>query len=96
MSCIRHFLNFTWECHTWRRRVTSFETLTDCPETDMWARPVYRDYIRCDKEEVCVDCGAVRHQVSCLCDPEKAERCRILLDHIQAANATSHEDRLNV
>jgi hypothetical protein len=81
MSCSRHFLNLHWENHRWRRRVTAYETLTDCPETDMWARPVFRDYIRCDKQEFCEACGKVRSEVSCLCDPARAERCRLLQEH---------------
>ena len=77
MSCTRRFLNFEWEHHTWRRRVTSAETLT-LQETDMWARDVFRDYVRCDKEQICTECGKVRHQVSCHCDMAQAERCALL------------------
>ena len=77
MNCTRHFLNLQWEHHAWRPRVTSFETLT-FQEPDMWARAVYRDYVRCDKEEVCDACGQTRRQVSCLCDIKRAERCTLL------------------
>jgi hypothetical protein len=81
MSCTKRFLNFQWEHHSWRPRVTSYETVTG-QETDMWARPVYRDYRRCEKVEVCEDCGEVRHAVSCLCDMERAERCKLLQECI--------------
>lgn len=76
MSCSRHFLSLHWEHHRWRRRVTGAEIIT-AEEPDMWARPVLRDYVRCDKQEVCGVCGAVRHEVSCLCDPAKADQCAI-------------------
>ena len=76
MSCTRHFLNFQWEHHSWRRRVSSSETLT-APETNMWARVVYRDYVRCDKQDVCEVCGKTRREVSCMCDMERAERCTL-------------------
>ena len=46
----------------------------------MWGNPVYRDYVRCDKQEVCTGCGAVRHAKSCLCEPAKAEHCAPYLD----------------
>lgn len=76
MSCIKTVFGIPWENHRWRRRVTGTEVIT-AHETDMWARPVYRDYIRCDKEDVCERCGAVRREVSCLCEPAEAERCAI-------------------
>jgi len=79
MSCTRRFANLQWEHHRWRRRVTGVETMT-AEEPDMWARPVYRDYVRCDKEEVCDVCGTVRHQESCMCDAARAERCKLLLE----------------
>lgn len=79
MSCTKHFLNLHWEHHDWRPRVTGFETLTHL-ETDMWARDVYRDHVRCDKQQVCTTCGKVRREVSCLCDVHRAERCPLLQD----------------
>jgi len=85
MSCTRRFLNIKWEHHHWQRRVTGAETMT-AQEPDMWARPVYRDYTRCDKEDVCTECGAVRHQVSCVCEHAKGERCPLLLEW-KASNA---------
>jgi hypothetical protein len=77
MSCTRHFLNFQWEHHRWRPRVSGFEILT-LQEPDMWARDVYRDYVRCDKQFVCADCGAIRREVSCHCDMARGERCPLL------------------
>jgi hypothetical protein len=81
MSCTKRFLNFQWEHHSWRPRVTGYEILTG-QDTNMWARVVERDYTRCDKEEVCTECGKVRHAVSCLCDMERAERCKLLQQSI--------------
>lgn len=77
MACTKHLFNFAWEHHRWRPRVTAFETVAHL-ETDMWARDVYRDYVRCDKRQVCDVCGAVRREVSCLCSPAQAASCRIL------------------
>ena len=88
MSCTKHFLNFKWEHHSWRRRVTSFETLT-FKEPDMWARDVYRDYVRCDKEDVCEECGKIRHEVSCLCDMARAERCALRRECIAESAAAT-------
>ena len=76
MDCTKHFLGLQWKQHRWRTRVTGFETIT-AEEPDMWARPVYRDYIRCDKVDVCQNCGAVRHAVSCICDIERGETCKL-------------------
>jgi hypothetical protein len=84
MSCTRHLLNLEWEHHTWRPRVTSFETITRL-EPDMWARDVWRDYVRCDKEQVCTECGTVRRAVSCLCDVKRAERCQLRQAYIDEA-----------
>jgi hypothetical protein len=78
MSCTQHFLTIPWQHHTWEQRVTSFEILTR-PATNMWARVVDEQYMRCDKEEVCVKCGAVRRRVSCMCDLERGQRCKVLL-----------------
>jgi succinate dehydrogenase flavin-adding protein (antitoxin of CptAB toxin-antitoxin module) len=78
MTCTRQFLNHQWEHHRWRKRVTFSEILT-APDTNMWARVVYRNYVRCDKEDVCEVCGKVRRRASCMCDMERAERCPILL-----------------
>lgn len=76
MSCTRHFLNFRWEHHSWRRRVSLAETLPS-PETNMWGRPVNREFVRCQKQEVCEACGKTRGNESCICDTAHAERCAI-------------------
>lgn len=76
MSCTKHFLGLQWEHHAWRRRVTATNTVTVL-EPDMWARDAYRDYVRCEKEDVCEVCGKTRHQASCVCDPALAEQCQI-------------------
>lgn len=79
MSCTKRFADMQWERHHWRHRVTGFDTVT-AEEPDMWARPVFREYVRCEKEQVCDVCGTVRHQESCMCEPARAERCKILLE----------------
>lgn len=78
MSCTKHFLNLEWEHHQWRPRVVDSEVLA-AEEADMWGKPVFRDYVRCDKQEVCENCGAVRHEKSCGCEPGKAEQCNAYL-----------------
>lgn len=89
MSCTRRFLNFRWDHHSWRRRVTFSEIVTG-QETNMWARVVERDYVRCDKHDVCEECGKVRHEVSCICDMERGERCAIRRAWIaESASATA-------
>lgn len=85
MSCTRRFLNFRWEHHSWRRRVSSFETLVR-QETNMWARVVESEFVRCDTQDVCAVCGKVRREVSCICDAVRAERCKLL----RASIAESH------
>ena len=82
MSCTRRFASIEWDRHQWRPRVTAVEIMT-MEEPDMWGRPVYRDYVRCDKEEACGACGAVRRQHSCMCDREKGERCIVLSDYLE-------------
>ena len=86
MSCTKHFFNLEWQHHHWRPRVTAAEILT-VDEPDMWARTVQRDYVRCDKEEVCEECGAVRHQVSCVCDMEVGEACPARLEYFARTDA---------
>ena len=75
MSCTKRVLNVQWEHHTWRPRVTGYEILTR-PATNMWARVVDEQYMRCDKEEVCEICGKVRRHVSCVCDLERGQECK--------------------
>jgi hypothetical protein len=77
MSCEKRFLNLQFERHSWRPRVLAFETLTFV-ETDVWARDVYRDYVRCDKQSICAVCGSANEVVTCLCDAQTAQQCRLL------------------
>lgn len=86
MSCATRFLGIPMGFHHWRREVTGADIIT-ARETDMWARPVYRDYIRCDTRKVCDTCGAVRHRVSCMCDRSRGEQCAIRLDFLAGKNA---------
>ncbi len=88
MNCTRHFLNLQWEHHHWRRRVSWSETLVG-QETNMWARVVYREFPRCDKQDVCETCGKIRRELSCLCDMARAERCMLR----RAWIAESHQAR---
>ena len=76
MSCTRHFLNFQWEHHAWRRRVSSAENVP-VQDTNMWGRVVNGEYVRCHKQDVCEVCGSTRSDVNCLCDTAQAERCTI-------------------
>ena len=82
MSCTKHFLKFTWERHHWQPRVTFTETLTHL-ETDRWARDVYREHVRCQKEFICKDCGKVREEASCLCDMHRASTCPARLEWLE-------------
>ena len=76
MSCTTRVLNLEWQHHQMHWRVTGAEVIT-AEEPDMWARPVFREYVRCDKQKVCAVCGTVRQEVSCLCDTAKADHCAI-------------------
>lgn len=87
MSCAKSFLSLEWEQHHWRPRVAGAEILA-AQEADMWGKPVYRDYVRCDKQEVCTECRKVRHEKSCVCEPGKADRCEVY----QAWRAESGQD----
>lgn len=81
MDCTRNFFGIRWAHHTWHRHVTSYETLVG-PEANMWAQVKYKEFVRCDKQDVCTVCGKVRREVSCMCDATRAERCKLLLDSI--------------
>ena len=89
MNCTTRFFGIPLGRHHWHREVTHAEILT-AQEPDMWARPVYRDYVRCDKRDVCDVCGAVRRDVSCMCEPAKGDQCVIRL---QWLGKSSGEDR---
>jgi len=84
MSCTRHFLNFEWQHHVWRRRVSSTESLTG-RVTDMWGRRVDSERVRCYTERVCDACGEVRPGGDCLCEMQEAERCAVRLACIEAS-----------
>jgi hypothetical protein len=77
MSCTKHFLSLQWEHHSWHARVSSFETLP-VSETNMWGRVVHGEYVRCQKREVCEECGEARGDVPCICDKTVAEHCAVL------------------
>lgn len=79
MSCTKHFLTFQWTRHNWKREVTHTEALT-FKETDQWGRRFPADYVVCHARHVCQDCGAVREEGACGCDPAKAEHCKVRLD----------------
>lgn len=76
MDCTKHFLNFHWEHHVWRRRVSAAERMWSS-ETDMWGRPVTGDYVRCVTEYVCDVCGKVRTDGFCHCDVARGDACAI-------------------
>lgn len=86
-SCTKSFLGLQWGRHDWRRRVVGFE-IRQGVETNMWAREVERDFVRCDAEEVCAKCGAVRHQASCTCDIERGDTCPALVEWRKANGDT--------
>lgn len=76
MSCTQHVLNFSWERHTWRRLVTSTDTVPT-RLTDMWGRMIDTEYVLCQTQEVCEACGAVRNSATCHCDTPIADACAI-------------------
>ena len=84
MSCTRHFLRFHWKHHAWRSRVTLAENVAS-QETSMWGRPVNREFVHCDKQEVCEVCGQARRAEGCICDTAHAAHCAIRLEWIEAS-----------
>lgn len=78
MSCTKHFLNFHWEHHHWRPRVTLAEDVAT-QETDMWGRHFNTHYVRCHKHEVCAVCGKTRREIPCMCDTSEGQHCAIRL-----------------
>jgi hypothetical protein len=81
MSCTTRFVGLPLGLHHWHKEVTHTEILT-AREPDMWGRTVLRDYVRCDKRQVCDVCGGVRREVSCLCEPARADKCAIRIDYL--------------
>lgn len=88
MSCTTRFLGIPMGRHHWRKEVTHAEIIT-AVEPDLWARVVERDHVRCDKREVCDVCGAVRREVSCLCDPARGQNCAIRIDYLAKSTRAS-------
>ena len=76
-----------WQHHHWSPRVTAAEILT-VDEPDMWARIVEREYVHCQKEEVCSECGAVRHALSCVCEIDKGDECELRLRYLDRKSAS--------
>jgi hypothetical protein len=89
MSCTGHLLNFTWEHHSWQRRVTSTD---DVPsrQTDMWGRVWSDPYVRCHAEYVCTECGATRDDGDCLCDAERGAHCPPRLAYLERMRMRTH------
>ena len=81
MSCTTRFLGVPLGRHRWHKEVTHTETIT-AQEPDMWGRSVERDYVRCDKRQVCERCGEVGREVSCLCDPARGDKCAVRLEYL--------------
>ena len=86
MNCTTRFLGVPLGRHKWHKEVIHAEIMT-AQEPDMWARTVYRDYVRCDKREVCEICGTVRRAVSCTCDPARGDQCAIRVEYLAKAPA---------
>ncbi len=84
MSCTRHFLNFTWEHHSWRPRVVSTQ-YAPSDDTNMWGRVVHNRFVRCQKEDVCTECGKTRASRNCICDCSEGEECKIRLEALEQA-----------
>lgn len=74
MHCTHHVIGIPLTHHHWTRRVVGSE-FRESQDTNMWARPVYREYVRCDTRQVCAACGALGPTTSCFCDVVKAEQC---------------------
>lgn len=88
MSCTRDFLQWHWQRHAWRRRVTGTESVS-VPVTDMWGRPVTQGMVRCHTQYVCDNCGKTCGDSYCLCDPARGERCAVRCDFLEASRHAS-------
>lgn len=82
MSCVKHFLGFKWERHSWHRRVTATEREA-FPDTSMWGRPITNEHVICHAEYVCEHCGAVRDDGDCGCDAERGAQCPVRLAYLE-------------
>jgi hypothetical protein len=86
MTCTRRFLNFQWEHHRWRRRVTATHRVS-IPVTEMWGRRSVVEDVRCHTEYVCDVCGKTRGGAECLCDAAKGDRCAVRREFLAATAA---------
>lgn len=84
MNCTRHILNLSWEQHAWRRLVTSTDTVPT-RLTDMWGRVISTEFVRCQTQEVCEGCGAIRNSATCHCDTRRADTCAIRCTWLDAS-----------
>lgn len=89
MSCTKHFLSFEWTRHQWERQVTGTSRLS-FQETDQWGRRFPSDYVMCQAQYVCRDCGAIREEGDCGCDPARAEHCKVRLDLLDKTAEQHH------
>ena len=84
MACTKHFGVFTWHHHHWHRQVSWAETYSSS-ETNMWGRPTTQDYVTCQTQHFCRECGAIKAESFCGCDKAKADSCAIRLAWIAKA-----------
>lgn len=92
MSCTKNFLNFQWDHHSWRRRVTATTTVPT-RETTMWGGVAETTYVRCQAEYVCQECGTTREEGNCLCDTAVADHCPVRLAWIAKTNSEHSGER---
>jgi hypothetical protein len=76
MSCTKRFGFLRWTHHSWRRTVAFAERHVD-PDTNMWGRPIEREYVTCQKQYFCSDCGKTKSSQYCGCDKARADQCAI-------------------
>jgi hypothetical protein len=88
MSCTRHFLGFQWERHSWRRVVSSTDSV-QTHNTDMWGRVVGNEHVRCRTQYVCDACGKAGLEAVCMCDTAEGERCPVRLACLDASGQTT-------
>ena len=89
MSCIKHFLGFRWERHTWDREVTHTEDWS-ARATDMWSRAVPVDEVICHIKYVCRACGAVRDGGECVCEEARGAVCPARLAYLAELRSKEH------
>lgn len=86
MSCTAHFLNLEWPHHHWKREVVCTQTLT-FNESDMWGRHVDGEHVLCHARLVCEECGAVKDDGDCGCDPEEGAQCKVRLNYLSSISS---------